>query len=78
MTRYQYMGDRTLTFVAYVDVDSDKTLTAEPGGVYAIRPTTQDLPVPPDNINWSVAEPQQRRAKKASATSADANQAEEG
>lgn len=77
MTRYTYVGDRELTFVAYVDEDTDHTLTAVPGESYAMRGSSVDLPVPPDKISWVQAEPQQKKIKRAGATSAAGGEAEE-
>jgi hypothetical protein len=48
--RVAYAGIETLTFNQYIDLDTGKTLTAEPGGVYDIAPasghTVDDVPAP--------------------------------
>jgi hypothetical protein len=48
--RVAYAGIETLTFNQYIDLDTGKTLTAEPGGVYDITPasghTVDDVPGP--------------------------------
>lgn len=48
MTRATYTGIETLTFMDYMDLESGRTLTAEPGGVYDLAPSggrqVPDLP----------------------------------
>ena len=46
--RAAYTGHETLTFMDYLDLESSRTLTAEPGGVYDVAPSggrpVPDLP----------------------------------
>lgn len=44
---YKYMRVDARIYLAYKDVVSGTTLSAEPGGVYDILPTRPDLPMPP-------------------------------
>jgi hypothetical protein len=48
--RAAYAGIETLTFSQYIDLDTGKTLTAEPGGTYDIAPASghavDDVPGP--------------------------------
>jgi hypothetical protein len=48
--RAAYTGTEALTFSQYMDLDTGKTLTAEPGGVYDITPASghvvDDVPEP--------------------------------
>jgi hypothetical protein len=48
--RAAYTGTEALTFSQYIDLDTGKTLTAEPGGVYDITPASghavDDMPEP--------------------------------
>ena len=48
--RAAYTGTEALTFSQYIDLDTGKTLTAEPGGVYDIAPASghvvDDVPAP--------------------------------
>ena len=48
--RAAYSGTEALTFSQYIDLDTGKTLTAEPGGVYDIAPASghvvDDVPEP--------------------------------
>jgi hypothetical protein len=48
--RAAYAGTETLTFSQYIDLDTGKTLTAEPGGTYDIAPASghavDDVPGP--------------------------------
>lgn len=40
MTRAAYNGHEALTFTGYLDLESGKTLHAEPGGTYDIAPAS--------------------------------------
>ena len=40
MTRAAYAGHEALTFTDYLDLDTGKTLRAEPGGTYDIAPAS--------------------------------------
>ena len=49
MTRAAYTGNETLTFSDYLDLDTGRTLTAEPGGTYDVAPaggSVPEVPVP--------------------------------
>lgn len=50
---WQFTGDSTQVFTQYLDNATGGPLTAEPGGVYDMRPVAGlPLPVPPDTGNW--------------------------
>ena len=48
--RVAYGGQETLTFMDYLDLETGRTLRAEPGGVYDITPTSgrrvDEVPAP--------------------------------
>ena len=50
MTRAAYTGNEVLTFSDYLDLETGRTLTAEPGGVYDVAPagghSMPEVPVP--------------------------------
>jgi hypothetical protein len=74
VAEYTYIGYGTRGYAAYVDTETEKMLVAEQGKAYDMRPTWQDLPVPPADGLWVVAmEPleTQSRRKTTKATSAD-------
>jgi hypothetical protein len=71
-----YTGNEALTFSQYIDVETGKTLHAEPGGVYEVIPASghevPEIPVPwfewiEDDADWEKA----RAAFEASRQPAD-------
>ena len=50
---YTYLGLTTLGYMDYADLATGKTLVAEPGGSYAIRPVEPGSPVPPGDGRWA-------------------------
>jgi len=68
--RAVYTGHETLTFTDYLDGETGRTLTAEPGGVYDVTPASGRL-VPDLPAGWFVPEdPEARAAKEAAAAEA--------
>ena len=55
MAEFTYVGYGTRGYAEYVDVNTGKMLLAEQGGTYEMRPTWQDLPVPPADGLWTEA-----------------------
>ena len=65
--RVAYGGQETLTFMDYLDLETGRTLRAEPGGVYDITPTSgrrvDEVPAPwftavegePVSLPWAPA-----------------------
>lgn len=61
-TTYPYLGDQVLTYPGYRDEATERMLTAEPGGSYAIVAADESapdadgnrlpLPVPPTDGRW--------------------------
>ena len=53
---FTFTGDSTLTYVQYMDVQADRTLTAVPGRPYEMAPAGNwNLPVPPADGRWEPA-----------------------
>ena len=68
--RAVYTGHETLTFTDYLDGETGRTLTAEPGRVYDVTPASGRL-VPDLPAGWFVPEdPEARAAKEAVAAEA--------
>jgi hypothetical protein len=67
--RAAYLGHEALTFTDYLDLETGKTLYAEPGEVYDIAPASgrlvDEIPEP-----WFAAAPQSKAAAKRAATAA--------
>jgi len=69
--RAVYTGHETLTFTDYLDGETGRTLTAEPGGVYEVAPASGRM-VPDIPTGWFVpADPEEWAAKEAAAAEAE-------
>ena len=60
MTLAAYNGSEALTFSDYVDLETGRTLHAEPGGVYEVAPAS-GRPVPDIPEPWFTAAPPRAR-----------------
>jgi len=72
VTRAVYTGHETLTFTDYLDGETGRTLTAEPGRVYEVAPASGRL-VPDIPAGWfTPADPEEWAAKQAAEAEAEA------
>ena len=69
--RAVYTGHETLTFTDYLDGETGRTLTAEPGRDYEVAPASGRM-VPDIPTGWFVpADPEEWAAKEAAAAEAE-------
>lgn len=61
---YTFIGYAPRIYLRYVDLATEKTLIAEPGNTYEMRPVELDMPVPPDGA-WQPAVSKTKASKAA-------------
>jgi hypothetical protein len=62
---FTYLGQGTLGYPSYADLETGTMLVAEPGQSYGIRAVEQGFPVPPGDGRWSASRSSARSAKSA-------------
>ena len=66
---YIFNGYRRTAYFRYIDIDTDITLDAEPGGQYRIKAVEPNLAVPPPDGMWMAAPEVAVKAKRETAVS---------